>query len=57
MVISTKNDGKISVTAQATGASGENMRLAQANDVDFAMVQNDVADAAYKGTSLPARTR
>lgn len=49
-VISTKSDGKFSVTAQATGASGENMRLVQANDVDFAMVQNDVADAAYKGT-------
>ena len=50
-VISTKSDGKFSVTAQATGASGENMRLVQANDVDFAMVQNDVADAAFKGTA------
>ena len=50
-VISTKSDGKFSVTAQSTGASGENMRLVQANDVDFAMVQNDVADAAFKGTA------
>ncbi len=36
VVISTKNDGKIPVTAQATGASGENMRLVQANDVGHA---------------------
>ena len=42
-VISNKSGGAISVTAQATGASGENMRLVQAGDVDFAMVQNDVA--------------
>lgn len=43
--------GDISVTAQATGASGENMRLVEAGDVDFAIVQNDVADAAYNGTA------
>ena len=49
-VISTNSDGKFSVTAQATGASGENMRLVQAHEVDFALVQNDVADAAFKGT-------
>lgn len=49
-VISSNSDGKFSVTAQATGASGENMRLVQAHEVDFALVQNDVADAAFKGT-------
>ena len=49
-VIGSKSDGKFTVTAQATGASGENMRLVQAHDVDFALVQNDVADAAFKGT-------
>ena len=49
-VISTNSDGKFSVTAQATGASGENMRLVQAHEVDSALVQNDVADAAFKGT-------
>lgn len=49
-VIGSNCDGKFAVTAQATGASGENMRLVQAHEVDFALVQNDVADAAYKGT-------
>ena len=55
-VLSNKSDGKLAVTAQATGASGENMRLVQAGDVDFAIVQNDVADAAFKG-SAPFRSR
>lgn len=50
-VLGDKSDGKFSVTAQATGASGENMRLVEAGDVDFAIVQNDVADAAYNGTA------
>lgn len=49
--LGNKSDGSISVTAQATGASGENMRLVQAGDVDFAIVQNDVADAAFSGTA------
>ena len=49
-VISSKSDGKFSVTPQATGASGENMRLVEMGEVDFAIVQNDVADAAFKGT-------
>ncbi|MDE7241289.1 TAXI family TRAP transporter solute-binding subunit, partial [Desulfovibrio sp.] len=48
-VLSNKSDGALSVTAQATGASGENMRLVEAGDVDFAIVQNDVADAAFNG--------
>lgn len=48
-VLGAKSDGKFSVTAQATGASGENMRLVDGKDVDIAMVQNDVADAAYNG--------
>lgn len=48
-VLGTNSDGSLSVTAQATGASGENMRLVQAGDVDFAIVQNDVAEAAYNG--------
>lgn len=50
-VIGNKSDGKFSVTAQATGASGENMRLVEGGDVDFAIVQNDVADAAFNGTA------
>lgn len=48
-VLGTKGDGQLSVTAQATGASGENMRLVQSGDVNFAIVQNDVAEAAYNG--------
>lgn len=55
-VLSNKSDGKLAVTAQATGASGENMRLVQAGDVNFAIVQNDVADAGFKGTP-PFRDR
>lgn len=50
-VIGNKSDGKMSVTAQATGASGENMRLVEAGEVDFAIVQNDVADAAFNGNA------
>ena len=49
--LGTKSNGDVSVTAQATGASGENMRLVQAGDVDIAIVQNDVADAAFNGTA------
>lgn len=48
-ILSTKSDGALSVTAQATGASGENMRLTEANEVDLAIVQNDVAHTAYNG--------
>ena len=55
-VITNKSGGAISVTAQATGASGENMRLVQAGDVDFAMVQNDVADSAFNGLA-PFRSK
>lgn len=50
-VLGSKGDGSVSVTAQATGASGENMRLVNEGDVDFAIVQNDVADAAFNGTA------
>ena len=55
-VITNKSGGALSVTAQATGASGENMRLVQAGDVDFAMVQNDVADSAFNGLA-PFRSK
>ena len=44
------------VGVKATGASGENMRLVQAGDVDFAMVQNDVADSAFNGLA-PFRSK
>lgn len=48
-VLSNKSNGAVSITAQATGASGENMRLTEANEIDLAIVQNDVAHAAYNG--------
>lgn len=48
--IGENTNGRISVTPQATGASGENMRLVQEGEVDFAIVQNDVADSAFNGT-------
>lgn len=48
-VIGDKSDGKYSVTAQATGASGENMRLVNDGEVNIGIVQNDVADAAFNG--------
>lgn len=50
-VVTSKSNGALSITAQATGASGENMRLVQAGDVSIAIVQNDVADAAFKGVA------
>ncbi len=48
-VLSNKSGGLLSVTAQSTGASGENVRLIDANEVDLAIVQNDVTDSAFKG--------
>ncbi len=48
-VLSTKSDGVFSITAQTTGASGENMRLIEAKEVDLAILQNDVAHSAYNG--------
>lgn len=48
-VLTSKSNGALAITAQATGASGENMRLVEAGDVDFAIVQNDVADSAFNG--------
>ncbi len=48
-VLSSKSDGAYSVTAQTTGASGENMRLIEAKEVDLAILQNDIAHAAYNG--------
>ena len=55
-VLSTKSGGGLSVTAQATGASGENMRLVEAGEVELAIVQNDVAHSAYNGLD-PFKTK
>lgn len=55
-VLTNKSDKAFAITAQATGASGENMRLVEAGDVDIAIVQNDVADAAFNGKQ-PFKTK
>lgn len=47
----TKIDG-MNVTAQATGASAENLRLINKGEAEYAIVQNDVMDYAYNGTDL-----
>lgn len=47
----TKLDN-MNVTAQATGASAENLRLINKGEAEFATVQNDVMDYAYNGTDM-----
>lgn len=42
----------MNVTAQATGASAENLRLISKGEAEFAIVQNDVMDYAYNGTDM-----
>ena len=50
-IFNTKIQG-MNVTAQATGASSENIRLVGKDEADLAIVQNDVMDYAYNGTNL-----
>lgn len=47
----TKMEG-MNVTAQATGASAENLRLINKGEAEYGIVQNDVMDYAYNGTDL-----
>lgn len=47
----TKIEG-MNVTAQATGASAENLRLISKAEAEFAIVQNDVMDYAYNGKEM-----
>ena len=42
----------MNVTAQATGASAENLRLINKGEAEYAIVQNDVMDYAYNGKGL-----
>ena len=42
----------MNVTAQATGASAENLRLISKGEAEFAIVQNDVMDYAYNGSDM-----
>lgn len=45
------NIADLDVTAQASGASAENIRLIDQGEAELAIVQNDVADYAYNGTN------
>ncbi len=54
--LSSKSGDMYSITAQTTGASGENMRLIDAGEVDLAILQNDVAHSAYNGLA-PFKTK
>ena len=42
----------MNVTAPATGASAENLRLINKGEAEFATVQNDVMDYAFHGTDM-----
>ena len=42
----------MNVTAQATGASAENLRLINKGEAEYAIVQNDVMDYAYNGSDM-----
>lgn len=50
-ILNTKIEG-MNVTAQATGASAENLRLINKGEAELATVQNDVMDYAYHGTDM-----
>ena len=50
-VISEKS-GVVSITAQSTGATGENLNLIGMGDVDLALVQNDLSHYAYSGLEI-----
>lgn len=45
-------DHVVNTTAEATGASVENMQLLKSGDVDLAFVQSDIADYAANGTFM-----
>lgn len=42
----------MNVTAQATGASAENLRLVNKGEAELAIVQNDTMDYAFRGVDL-----
>jgi TRAP transporter TAXI family solute receptor len=43
---------KVPITIQSTGASKANIQLIAGNEVELAIVQNDVMDYAYRGVDL-----
>lgn len=50
-IINEKIDA-VTATAEATGASVENINLLNNGEVDFALVQNDISHYAFKGTEM-----
>lgn len=50
--IMSDKTGLVSITAQATGAAIENIRLLNQGDIDLALVQNDSAHYAYNGIEV-----
>ncbi len=46
------NAANMTIRVDSTGASKANIQLINNGEVDFAIVQNDVMDYAYKGTDL-----
>ncbi len=46
------NAANMTIRVDSTGASKANIQLIDKGEVDFAIVQNDVMDYAYKGTDL-----
>ena len=48
----SKSNGTLNVTAQATGAAVENLRLINKKDAELAIVQSDTMDYAFKGTEV-----
>jgi TRAP transporter TAXI family solute receptor len=50
--IVSEKTGIVEITAQATGATGENLNLLAEEDVDMALVQNDLSYYAYNGLEI-----
>ena len=47
-----EKSGVVSITAQATGATGENLNLLGTSEVEMALVQNDLSHYAYNGLEI-----
>lgn len=50
--VMSEKSGVVSITAQSTGATGENLNLIGNGDIDLALVQNDLAHYAYSGLEI-----
>lgn len=50
----SERSGVVNITAQATGASVENVNLVDMGEADLALVQNDIAYFAFTGSGIPS---